>query len=470
MSLRTRLTVFVAGSVALAVLAVSAVGWFAARRELRGEVDDALRARVRAVAAAATPLDRLRPADRPADRTADRVARRPSLEERLGLDPFGEVDTFFQVIGPRGVTLTPPDQAVTLPVDEVDRAVAQDGGEALVLRDLDLEGLHLRMATGHRPGGGAVQVARSLEEVDGALRGLGWLLAAVGALGVVGAAAVGTVVARRSVRPVERLTTAAEQVAGTQTLAHRIDVESDDEIGRLARAFNEMLEALEQSRVQQEQLVADAGHELRTPLTSIRTNVEMLDRAADLPPAEREALVRDLQEEVAELSALIGELVDLATTRAAAEQEVVDVRLDELVERAAERARRRSGLAVEVETSPVLVRGRPGLLERAVGNLLDNACKFAAEGASVDVTVCSDGTVEVADRGPGIAAADTDRIWDRFYRADTARSRPGSGLGLAIVRQVVTNHGGDVFARAREGGGAVVGFRLPVVAEVGAED
>jgi two-component system sensor histidine kinase MprB len=204
--------------------------------------------------------------------------------------------------------------------------------------------------------------------------------------------------------------------------------------------------------------VQDAGHELRTPLTSLRTNVYALRRSDQLSPEERARTLDDLEGEAEELTRLINEVVELAADERG-DEPVVELRLDELVQRVAARAAQRSGRQVQVSAEGTVVVGRPVALERAVGNLVGNAVKFDPTGP-IEVR-CAAGTVEVADRGPGIDDADLPHVFDRFYRATAARSRPGSGLGLAIVADVVTRHGGRVRARNRDGGGAVVGFSLP---------
>ncbi|HVH22920.1 MAG TPA: sensor histidine kinase [Pseudonocardia sp.] len=131
-----------------------------------------------------------------------------------------------------------------------------------------------------------------------------------------------------------------------------------------------------------------------------------------------------------------------------------------MAHRAADRVQRRTGRTIRVVPDTGVVHGRPQALERAVGNLLENAAKFDEDGTEPIELHVQCGTVTVADRGTGIDPADADRVFDRFYRADTARGRPGSGLGLAIVRDVAEAHGGSVFARPRPGGGAEVGFTV----------
>jgi two-component system, OmpR family, sensor histidine kinase MprB len=276
-------------------------------------------------------------------------------------------------------------------------------------------------------------------------------------------------VARAGLRPVDRLTAATERVAATGDL-RPIPVEGSDELARLTASFNEMLGALAASQEQQRRLVADAGHELRTPLTSMRTNLELLASASrpgapSLPEADRAEILDDVQAQVAELSTLVGDLVELARDDAPM---VVHEPLEftEIVSRALERARRRAG---DVEFDPVLVpwtlAGDATALERAVLNLLDNAAKWSPPGGRVRVQVRPldewSVVLEVADAGPGIAEEDLPFVFERFYRAATSRTMPGSGLELAIVRQVAVRHGGAVWAGRAPEGGALLAMRLP---------
>jgi two-component system sensor histidine kinase MprB len=300
--------------------------------------------------------------------------------------------------------------------------------------------------------------ARSLTEVDNALGTLRWALGALALAGIAIAVLLSRLAMKTAVRPVTELTTTAEHVASTRDLTRRISAHGDDELSRLATAFNTMLEALEHSQRAQRQLVADASHELRTPLTSLRTNLEVLARGDPLDPVDREALRSDLLTQLEELTALVGDLVELARDQEPGVPCVEDVRLDRLVAGALERARRHSpGVRFDAELEPALIIGVPSRLDRAVANLLDNAAKWSAH---VEVRVRS-GELTVRDHGPGIPAADRPHVFDRFYRADSARGRPGSGLGLAIVRQVAESHGGTVAAEAADGGGALLRLRLP---------
>ena len=236
-----------------------------------------------------------------------------------------------------------------------------------------------------------------------------------------------------------------------------------DELARLARSFNTMLEALDLSLRSQRQLVADASHELRTPLTTVKTNVDVL-RRTELPKEERDAILRDVGRQIDELAVLVTDIVDLARG-VEPNLEVEEVRLDLLVEQAVARARRlspRNSFVIDLE--PCLVRGVPSRLERAVANLLDNACKWSPPDVEIEVAV-EGGTVSVRDHGQGIDDEDLPFVFDRFYRAPSARALPGSGLGLAIVRQVAESHGGQVTIEQPSDGGALLSIVLPCLDE-----
>jgi two-component system sensor histidine kinase MprB len=221
-----------------------------------------------------------------------------------------------------------------------------------------------------------------------------------------------------------------------------------------------MLAALEASIREQRQLVADASHELRTPLTSVRTNIEVLGRDEDLPAHDRGQLIDEVVSQLEELTVLVADLVELARGKEETEA-MEEVRLDLLVSDAVERAQRRSPQTHFVaRVEPSLVTGVPARLDRAISNLLDNATKWNVDGQPVEVTVAR-GEVTVRDHGPGISQSDLPHVFDRFYRAPSARGLPGSGLGLAIVRQVAESHGGRVEAETVDGGGARLSLQLP---------
>jgi two-component system, OmpR family, sensor histidine kinase MprB len=442
MTLRARLALLVAIAVAVAVALVSAGAYVATRTQLQREIDEGLVVKALEL------------------RTS--VATRPDrIGEDLGMPPF--IAEAVQVVGPNGEAVHPRDQRA-LPVAAEDVAVAR-GERDPVLRSVDVGGVHARMVTVPQGPGTALQVARPLTDIDEALRRLALILALVTVGGVVAAASAGLAIARAGLAPVDRLTTAAEHVARTQDLSVPIEVRGDDEVARLGRSFNAMLGALDRSRSRQRQLVADAGHELRTPLTSLRTNIELLARAdaspeRTLPPADRAKLLADLTAQTEELSQLVGELVLLARDEEV-EEDREDVDLAEVVTRAVERAKLRApGLRFDVELWPASIKGHAQLLERAVTNLLDNAVKWSPPDGRVGVRL-RDGEITVTDEGPGIADEDLPHVFERFYRARTARGLPGSGLGLAIVRQAAEAHGGTVTATRGDRGGTVVRLRVP---------
>ncbi|MEO1061392.1 MAG: HAMP domain-containing sensor histidine kinase [Actinomycetota bacterium] len=347
---------------------------------------------------------------------------------------------------------------VELPVEPIDLTVTPRGGADPVLRTIEVDGTTYRMITRHVPGGGAVQVAREIDSTNALLATIRSRALLIGAVLAVAAAVIGWLVARAATSPLRRLTASVERVAATQDLDTPIAVGGDDEIGRLAASFDDMLEALTESRRQQHQLVQDAAHELRTPLTSIRANVDLLVRAPSIDEAERQEMLGRVRSELRHLSAVVTEIVELATdSRDEREHRPLD--LAAVTETAVAELGGRGDEAVVVDTEPTAVEGDEDALRRAIGNLLDNARKHG--GAGTIVVTARDRTVTVFDQGPGIPEPDLGRIFDRFHRSSASQAVPGSGLGLAIVAKVVADHGGEVFARNRAEGGAAVGFSLP---------
>jgi len=281
----------------------------------------------------------------------------------------------------------------------------------------------------------------------------------VAASGIGLAAVAGFLVARATLRPLRDLSATAERVRATRDLSQRIEVEGADELATLARTFNAMLGSLEDAQQRQRQLVQDASHELRTPLTSLRTNIEVLAHGDRLPADERAHLIRDVIEQLGEMTALIGELTELARGEEQAEP-LEDVRLDLVTEEAIRRTtRNHPEVPIEAELAPWTMVGQPASLERAIGNLLDNAAKWSPAGSPVEVKL-EDGELTVRDHGPGISEEDLPHVFERFYRATSARSMPGSGLGLAIVQQVAEAHHGSVAVEDAPGGGALLRLRL----------
>ena len=311
--------------------------------------------------------------------------------------------------------------------------------------------------------GQALVIAQSLEPTERVLAKLGIVTLLFGIAGVIAAGIAGWGVARNGLRPVRRLTVAAEEIARTEELTP-IPVEGDDEVARLSAAFNQMLLSLGASRDRQRRLVADAGHELRTPLTSLRTNLDLLEQAdaegSARPPGARAELLGDVRAQIEELTTLIGDLVELARDEPMTHV-VEQVDVSEVLDQSVARVRRRApGVSFVVESSGWLVVGEPGAIERAYTNVLDNAAKWSPPQGTVRVTL-ADGVLVVDDEGPGIAAADLPHVFERFWRADESRSMPGSGLGLSIVAQVAERHSGAAHAEVSPYGGARLVLRLP---------
>jgi two-component system sensor histidine kinase MprB len=440
MSFRARLAIGAAAAVALAVVLASAVVYIVVRNQLRGTVDAALRDRAAEISH--SPLRAIQEGDRAV----------------LDAHELGGAPGYIQVVQTNGATIRPPNETIELPVSDHVLAVANGTGGAF-FSDTHVADVHLRVFTLPGNSGFAVQIARPLTEVDHSLGRIRFYLLLITLGGIAVAATLGLAVTRAALAPVRRLTEASEHVTETGDLSERIESSGQDELSRLASSFNTMLAALEQSTQAQRQLVADASHELRTPLTSLRTNIEVLAGEHRLPAADRKRLLSDVVEELGEMTTLISELIELARgDQPLAEPE--DVRLDLLAADAVERAKRaRPNVNFSTRLEESMVHGDPATIERAVSNLLDNAAKWSPAGAEVEVQV-QDGEVKIRDHGPGIAEEDLPFIFDRFYRARSARGMPGSGLGLAIVRQVALAHGGEVRAEAAEGGGTRISLRL----------
>lgn len=436
--LRTRIALLTAVAVGVAISLTAVVVFFVVRAELYDQFDSDLVSRAEAVAQAVGDPDLLR-------------ALPPQVLDNAKIGLLSADNVLFPGRGEN----PPPNSTVELRV-----ALGQSTNS---LRSVTADGESMRVAAVHAGDGYALLFALPTDSVDDTLRQLGLILLFIGLLGVGGAAAAGYAVARAGLRPVAELTTATERVAQTEDLTP-IDVGRDDELGRLARSFNTMLVSLDAGRERERRLVADAGHELRTPLTSIRTNLDLLaqseDSERDLTSAERQTLLADVRAQIVELGDLIGDLVQLSRGPAAIEvRQPVD--LAQVVERAVERVRRRVlGVAVDVRVTEWWVEGDPGLLERAVTNLLDNAAKWSPPNGTISVTL-DGGALSVMDQGPGIPPEERGRIFERFYRSPSARGLPGSGLGLAIVAQTAEQHHGSVAVSEATSGGALLTLRLP---------
>jgi two-component system sensor histidine kinase MprB len=329
---------------------------------------------------------------------------------------FGEPAGNVQIVSPAGQVIRPPDETTGPPVDERARQIAASGtGEHY--SDATVDGSHVRVLTQGIGPRGAVQVARSLQEVDDVLDKQLLLLILVGAGGIVLAAVLSIVVARTALAPITRFTRRTESLTADPDPSER--------------------------------------HELRTPIATLRANIQLLREADRLSAAEQQSLREDIITELDELTALVADVVELARgTKSTGAPD--DVRLDAIVGDAVQRTRRRAADVVfDTALEPTLIVGDPERVGRAVTNLLDNARRWSPPGGTVEVRL-SDGVLSVRDHGPGFAEEDLPHVFDRFYRAQRARGQPGSGLGLAIVRQAAEAHGGWARAANADGGGALL--------------
>jgi two-component system sensor histidine kinase MprB len=446
-SLRTRLTVIAATAIAVSVFMAFQV----ASELLDGELRDAARNQLRADS-----------------RVLATNAERAGLAQ-VELPPYPGSGQLVRVILPDGSTRTPAGQPALPPVSGRAGRVVQGGPADLMESNGDEDGYIIYTL---RAGDGAVQLARVADDTPINQFGFGMLM--IGLLCVVGGALVGRTVARTGLAPIDRLTAAAVRVAHTRDLDADIPDEGGGEIRRLIQSINDMLAALRDSRRAQRLLAEDAAHELKTPLTSLRLNVELLirlDRRGTLDSAlsaeSRTRLLNDLGAQVAELSTLAAELTEVARGDVSDEStELLD--LADVVVAAATRARSRvPDIEVALDVTSVWVSGRPAALQRAVLNLIDNAGKWSPADQPVQVRLRAEGAsavLEVDDAGPGIDAVDVPRVFDRFYRADSARALPGSGLGLSIVQRVVDAHGGRATVARSARGGALLRVDLPAAA------
>jgi two-component system, OmpR family, sensor histidine kinase MprB len=465
MSYRRRLMLLAALAVSLAVALASVVTYVSVRAQLRDSVDDGLRSLAGRVNTAPLP-----PSDEPAPRRLNiDEQRRRSFLLLLPSSPLGEQAGYVQVVSSAGrIQPQAGERRPRLAAGPRVIEVAQGSAEPFFY-DSELSGTQVRVYVSRFADGQALQAARSLEDVNSTMRRLAAVLAVVSLAGIGLAALLGGFVGRSALQPVRRLMRGTRYVAATQDLSRRVEAVGDDELAGLARSFNAMLEALAESRRAQRQLIADASHELRTPLATVQANVELLSRASELPPEERVQLREDLLSQLRELTALVGDLVELAREQPP-EAELEELELDGLVAGCVERIRARSPrVEFQCALAPCRVKGDRIRLERAVMNLLDNARKWSPPGSSVFVTV-ADGAVVVRDEGPGIDPTDLPYVFDRFYRSADARRLPGSGLGLAIVRQVAEMHGGAVWATApQHGPGAELHLQLPALPALDAQ-
>jgi two-component system sensor histidine kinase MprB len=451
MSMRTRLLLTTSIIVMVVVGALSIGIYSTFSNQLMQQVDKGLDSRVVTIAESLRERNQNPDGDGDeADHDQSGMRQRNPLTDALLPTRF---DTVTQVIDPFGAVVIALGQ-VDLPISEETLKIANNPQGGVSRSTISIDGDRYRVLTVPLVSGGALQIAKDINDLERAQNGMrGWLFA-LGPVGILLAGIAGWWVARRTARPIQQLADAAEEIALTRDLSTTLDIHGDREIEQLATSFNTMLSALQQSSDQQKQLVQDASHELRTPLTSLRANAELLQRDS-LDDATKQAVLRDIAAEIDELTDLSSELTALASDQRLVE-EPEEINLREACDDIATRASRRTGRTVSVtSTNPASVKVRPSQFDRAVGNLVDNALKFCPTPDNVEINIVGS-CVEVIDHGQGISDADKPMVFDRFYRATATRALPGSGLGLAIVKQFADDHEAVVTITDTLGGGATV--------------
>jgi len=307
-----------------------------------------------------------------------------------------------------------------------------------------------------------VHVAEPLDALNRAFAQAGEAIALIIVVAAIAFVGLSIALASQITGPIVALSHAMRQI-GSERLDLRLPPPvRDDEIGDLTHSFNDLLARLEEAFARERQFISDASHELKTPLTSINANAQMLLRWGDRDDAIRHESLETIEHESATLAQMVNGMLTLAKADRGDDIPKEPVSLSHLAQdvvRAAATRAAEKGLTVRCEpgNASTIVIGDANLLRQLIANLVDNAIKFTQQGG-VTVALGNDEThawVDVSDTGPGIPESELPHIFERFYRADRARSRevPGTGLGLAIVRSIARVHGGSVSAsRSAEGG------------------
>ncbi len=318
------------------------------------------------------------------------------------------------------------------------------------------------------------QVGERLDIVDELIARARVILLVITLAAIVVIAAATYFIAGTAIDPIERLTSEVAEI-GSERLDRRLRWTRRDELGRLAAAFDAMLDRLQSAFARERQFISDASHELRTPLTVINGNAQMLQRWGDRDPEVLRSSLSAIADESGRLAGMVSGMLTLAKAESGdaipKEPLILERIVDDVVLHARESALEK-GLTLtahHANGAGTIVVGDPGLLRQLVRNLVDNAIKFTTEGR-IDVHVKRDGTtaaIDVTDTGAGIDEGSADRLFDRFFRGDPAHARAteGTGLGLAIVRSIARVHGGTVRARPRPEGGSTFTVTLPIEPE-----
>ncbi|MBV9579885.1 MAG: HAMP domain-containing protein [Chloroflexi bacterium] len=495
MSLRTRLTLWYGALLALTLLAFSGLVYFTLQQSLSSSLDERLTLRADQLRREVGPSigNFLQPED---------VA--PGVQLQSTLSEFVGTGVYVQLLNQKAAVIATPPNLVgeQLPVPASSRqAIAEDrpifdtvpvqnnSSVRLLTQPLHLEGTDEVV--------GAVQVAESLSPLDNTMSAVSRLLLSAGAGALLLAVVVGWLLTRAALSPVYRITDTARHIAATGDYRQRLHVTPPrfghgDELFFLAGTFNDMIARLEHMLESQRRLLADTSHELRNPITIIRGNLALL-RRQNIPDSSRAEAIVEAEEEAARMGRLVGDLLLLARAdtgdMASFQRERVD--LGDLATEVVEQARPRAtgyNLSVTCD-SRCIVLGDRDRLKQLVTNLVENAIRYTPAGGNVDVRVkgapglqqrsatvrsrnaretgssIAMANLTISDTGIGIASTDLPHVFERFYRADKARSRAhgGTGLGLSIAEYIVQVHGGSI--EAASGGinrGSTFTVRLPL--------
>lgn len=326
---------------------------------------------------------------------------------------------------------------------------------------------------------GYILVGQPLFGIEDQLRGLRLFLFAGVLLSLLGAAAASWYVAGRALRPLDAMASTAEDIGRTQDLSRRLPESApDDEVGRLQKSFNQMLRQLEDAYhqlqsalVAQRRFVADASHELRTPLTTIRGNVGLLLKRDDITADDRVAALNDIAGESERMSRMVQDLLTLARADAGYHLDKTLVDLLPIVQEVSRQAQMlQPSRHIELlDGLPAPMQGNADAIKQLLWILVDNAFKHTGEDGRIELRLGNGNRavkLAVADDGPGIPSEDLERIFERFYQSDVARSGQGTGLGLAIARWIAQEHGGRVYAANNPRGGAAFTVEFPADSKV----
>ncbi len=317
---------------------------------------------------------------------------------------------------------------------------------------------------------GYIEAGESLNRLDDSMARLRWLLGTMAVIGALLALLGGWAIAGSALHPVAAMASTASAIALSRGFSRRLpDLGRRDELGQLAAAFNDMLASLDEAYRTQQRFVADASHELRAPLTAIQGNLELLERTPELREEEKAEALSYLRKEASRMSRLVADLLVLARADAGQGLKQQPVELDRLLVETFHGARgSAAGRKVSLrELDQIQVQGDPDRLKQLLVILVDNALKYTPEGCEVRLALGKEhgaAVITVTDTGIGIEAQDLPHVFERFYRADKARSRDegGSGLGLSIARWIAERHGGDISVNSAPGVGSTFIVRLPL--------